>query len=119
MTTEPDTEDDVERPRRDPITYRHPTTVAAILGYITEANDEGRKPTWDEMVDHVTTEVVAWRTAENILYDLAAFGAIVKHGAVRGRGVHRVDSRALSITTLGRHWLAGTQPPPLHKEPTT
>jgi hypothetical protein len=108
------TDDTETRPKRDPIQYRHPTTVTAILGYTAEANDDNRKPTWDEIVDHATTAGIEWRTAENIIYDLCAFGALYRHGAVRGRGENRQDTRAVSITTLGRHWLAGTNPPPLH-----
>lgn len=104
-----DPDDDTPRPKRDPITYRNPATVIAILGHLAETDE---KMTWDQALETFTTDTLNWKTVENILYDLARFGAIARvgHPPKTRAGA---DTRAIFITTLGRHWLEGTTATPL------
>lgn len=112
-----DHDDPDERPKHDPITYRNPDVVAAILNFLIECADIDHKPSWTEMIDTFTTEHVAHKTVENTLYDLARFGAIqrVGHPPKHRNGK---DTRAVCITTLGQHWLEDTTPPPLTRSET-
>lgn len=81
-----------------PIYRRHPTLVAAILDHVTEADTP---VPWLELVDRHTDNRHAWKTIENVLYELISFGALHKLGDSR-RG--RPDNRALRTTPLGRAW---------------
>lgn len=95
--------------RRDRITYRNPATVYAILGHLAESDE---KMGWDEAFD--TFDAVHHKTLENILYELARFGAIARVGHPP-KTRNGTDTRAIFITALGRHWLEGTTAPPLER----
>lgn len=83
---------------REPLRFRNPTIVVAVLGYVYDA--EGPVP-WDELVDAFTSSAHQWKTVENVVYELVAFGALHRTGAV----VKKVDARELRPTSLGRAWL--------------
>lgn len=83
---------------KDPLTYRRPELVSALLGYVYE-HDGAR---WPELVDVFSGSAPA-RTIEAVIYDLVAIGALHRVGKPGDR--HRPDSRALRPTLLGAAWL--------------
>lgn len=80
--------------------FRNPTLVVAILGYVYDA---GEPVDWSELVDAFSSDERPYKTVENTLYDLVAFGALHRVGQP-GAG-RKPDTRALKETTLGRAWL--------------
>lgn len=98
---------------RDPLRYRSPTLVLAVLGHIYDSDEP---VPWTEIVEHHTDDAHTWRTVEGTLYDLVAFGAIHRIGKP-GAG-RNPDTRALKPTPLGRAWLyQEIQPLPGHHDP--
>lgn len=96
---------------KNPLTYRRPELVSAILGYVYENN--GAR--WPELVDVFST-VAPPRTVEAVVYDLVAIGALHRVGRPGDRT--RPDSRALRPTLLGAAWLEQRlQPLPGQQEP--
>jgi len=96
-----------------PIYRRNPTLVAAILDHLNEAE---QPIPWLELVDRHTDNHHAWKTIENVIYELIGFGAIHKIGTSR-RG--HPDGRALRTTPLGQAWINQEQLPLLgHHEHT-
>lgn len=85
-----------------PWSYRSTTFVLDVIHYIAERSDD-HKVLWTEVLDRFTTEKHAWRTVEKVLYELCAFGVIQRIGKPADR--RRGDTRALTLTTLGRAWL--------------
>lgn len=83
---------------RDPLRFRNPTIVVAVLGYVYDAEEP---VPWEELVATFASAEHQWKTVENVIYELVAFGALHRTGAVR-RGQ---DDRALRPTLLGRSWL--------------
>lgn len=92
---------------RDPLQYRSPALVIAILGIIY---DNPEPTPWFEIVDLCTSPRHPARTVENTLYDLVAYGAA--HRVGQPGTSRKPDTRALKPTVLGRHWLDHTNPPP-------
>lgn len=78
--------------------FRNPRLCTAILGYLYDTDTDEALP-WDELVERFTTERRSWKTVENRLYDLIAFGAIHRIG---GNRIHR--QRGVKLTPLGRAW---------------
>lgn len=79
---------------------RKPELVVAILGYLADAD---RPAPWNETLDTFSghgDEPIPWKTLENVLYELIAFGAVHRVGKTG-----RADTRALKLTPLGRAWL--------------
>lgn len=98
---------------RRAIDYRPTELVAAILGHIY---DTDHPVPWLELVDHHTNDRWPWKTVENVIYDLIAFGAIHKIGkATKGKP----DERALKPTQLGRAWLNQQLEPLPNERPAT
>ena len=85
---------------RNPLRYRKPETVAGILGHIYDADHPVR---WLEVLDMFADTEKEWKTVENTLYDLVAFGALHRIG--KPAAGKTPDSRALKPTALGRAWL--------------
>lgn len=85
---------------RDPLAFRNPTIVVAVLGYVYDA--DGPVP-WEELVDAFASADHQWKTVENVLYELVAFGALHRTGAPARKTLP--DTRALRPTPLGRAWL--------------
>lgn len=88
---------------------RDPDLVLAMLGYLVDYEDDPDVETslpWRALVDTFTTADREWKTVENTLYDLAAFGAIHRIGQAGTRT--RSDTRAVRSTPLGRAWLEQT-----------
>lgn len=85
---------------RNPLRYRRPETVAGILGLIYDADGPVR---WLEVLDTFADTEKEWKTVENTLYDLVAFGALHRIG--KPAAGKAPDSRALKPTPLGRAWL--------------
>lgn len=85
---------------RNPLRYRNPVLVAAILDHIYQAD---QPVPWLELVDRHTSDGNPWRTVENVLYDLVIVGAAHRIGTPGTRT--RPDTRALRPTTLGAAWL--------------
>lgn len=83
---------------RDPLAFRNPTIVVAVLGYVYDA--EGPVP-WEELVDAFASSSHTWKTVENVVYELVAFGALHRTGNVK----RALDARELRPTPLGRAWL--------------
>lgn len=79
---------------------RSPQLVAAILGYLA---DTDTATPWNETLDTFTGADHPWKTIENILYELIAFGAVHRVGRAG-----RQDTRALKLTPLGQAWLDRT-----------
>lgn len=99
---------------RHAILYRDPDLVRAILEYLNEVASDTvgareRRVAWVELVDVFTGPKHHFKTVENVLYDLATFGAIARNGRPNDR--KHGDTRNIAITTLGQHWLDGTTPP--------
>lgn len=80
--------------------FRNPTLVVAILGYVFDADEP---IPWDELLETFAVAGRSWKTVENVLYELVAFGALHRIGKVK-RGQ---DDRAVKPTPLGRAWLEG------------
>jgi len=86
--------------RRHPIYRRSPELVLAVLGLVYEADEP---IPWLDLLGQLTTDRYPWKTVENTLYDLIAFGALHRIGKP---GLTRTpDTRALKATPLGRAWL--------------
>lgn len=83
---------------REPLRFRNATIVVAVLGYVYDA--DGPVP-WEELVDAFASAEQTWKTVENVVYELVAFGALHRTGAVK----RAVDGRELRPTPLGRAWL--------------
>lgn len=90
----------------EPIYRREASFVLAVL----EVLDQALGPVdWLEVVDRFTRDGRPWKTVENVLYELDAFGAIHKVGASNRPGnTHR---KAVKITPLGSAWLKGVSLP--------
>jgi hypothetical protein len=86
-------------PRLIPLARRNPRLIIIILGHLYEADEPFP---WDEFVGFLTSDEHPWKTVENTIYDLIAFGAIHKIGSYRAKG--KTDTRALKLTPLGRAW---------------
>lgn len=84
---------------RNPLRYRSPTLVAAILDHVQELGSVR----WAELVETHSDAGHAWRTVEATLYDLITFGALHRIG--QPSTSRRPDTRELRLTTLGRAWL--------------
>ena len=78
--------------------FRNPRLCTYILGYVESADGEPLR--WDEIVEHFGAAGFPWKTVENRLYDLIAFGAIHKIGGTRPG-----QPRAVKLTPLGQAWL--------------
>lgn len=90
----------------DPLRFRNPTIVVAVLGYVYDADEP---VPWEELVDAFTSSSHAWKTVENVVYELVAFGALHRIGKPPVKsygGKAGPDTRALKPTELGRAWLA-------------
>lgn len=85
---------------RRPLAYRPPELVAALLGHVYEADDP---VPWIDLVSRYSGDRWPWKTVENTLYDLIAFGALHRIG--RPGAGRTPDTRALRPTPLGRAWL--------------
>ena len=94
-----------------PIYRRNPILVAAILDHLNEAD---QPIPWLELIDRHTDNTHAWKTIENVIYELIGFGAIHKIGTSR-RG--RPDGRALRTTPLGAAWITQELLPLLGRNP--
>lgn len=97
---------------------RDPELVLAMMGLLIDYEDdpdnEGPLP-WRALVD-LFDGAHPWKTVENTIYDLVAFGAIHRVGQAGTR--RRPDSRAVRSTPLGRAWLEQTLLPlPTPKDP--
>lgn len=89
--------------QRHPLYRRSAELVTAILGHVLDAEEP---VPWLELVPTFTSDRHEWKTVENVLYDLVAFGALHK---VSKPGAGRIpDTRALRPTPLGRAWLERT-----------
>lgn len=84
----------------EPLRFRNPTLIIAVLGYVYDLDDP---VPWTELVDVFTADARPWKTVENTIYDLVAFGALHRIGKPATRGAP--DTRALKATGLGRAWL--------------
>lgn len=84
----------------NPLRFRSPELVVGILGYVYEADEP---IPWEELVAVFSSENRPWKTVENTIYDLVAFGALHRIGKPSDR--RRGDTRALKATPLGRSWL--------------
>lgn len=91
-----------------PWQWRSKRLVLGIINYIAEQDTDTTraKVLWVEVVDAFTDEDHRYDTVEKVLYELAVFGVIQRIGKPAA-GRRNVDTRALSITTLGRAWLEG------------
>lgn len=90
---------------KEPLRFRNPTLVVAVLGYVYDADEP---VPWEELIDTFTTSAHAWKTVENVVYELVAFGALHRIGAPPKKsygGRIGPDTRALKPTILGRAWL--------------
>jgi hypothetical protein len=90
---------------RNPLRHRDPDLVLAILDAVYEHVDQDKPDPipWTDLVDAFTSDAHNWRTVENVLYELAALGAIHRVGKPGARG--KPDTRAFLPTLLGRAWL--------------
>lgn len=85
---------------RHPLDYRPAELVTAILGHVYENTE----PTpWLDLVAAYSSPRWPWRTVENVVYDLIAYGAL--HRVGQPGNSRRPDGRALKPTPLGRAWL--------------
>lgn len=85
----------------DPTRWRSPRLVVELLGYVYDAEEP---IPWLELVDTFSEgDGRSWKTVENTVYDLVAFGALHRVGKPGDR--RRPDTRALKATALGRAWL--------------
>lgn len=82
----------------EPLRFRSPALVAAVLGLVYDSDEP---VPWNEAVEKLTADGRPWKTVENTIYELVAFGAIHRIGKADRRG----DTRALKPTPLGRAWL--------------
>ena len=83
---------------KDPLGYRRPELVLALLGYVYD--HEGAR--WPELLD-VFAGHAPPRTIEAVIYDLVSIGALHRIGKPGDRW--RTDSRELRPTLLGAAWL--------------
>lgn len=87
-----------------PIYRRRRALVIGLVGFLAEQDDP---VPWDDVLVTFTTGKLSWKTLENVIRELEAFGAIHRIGkVVKGR-----DTRALLATPLGRAWLEGDTMP--------
>lgn len=93
----------------DPLRFRAPELLTAILDTIYEDEDADPVP-WTDLVHNLTSTTHQARTIEATLYDLIAAGAIHRIGKAPTR--RQDDTRALKQTTLGAAWYLGTDLPP-------
>jgi hypothetical protein len=88
---------------RGALRFRSVPLVLGILDYVYSADEP---VVWDELVELFSSEGLSYRTVENTIYDLIAFGALHRVGkASTRRG--GADTRTVRPTPLGRAWLAG------------
>lgn len=92
-------------PTWTPWRHRSNDLVIDIIEHIVSECDTNGKALWPDVVDRFTTDRHAWKTIENVLYDLCTFGVCQRIGKHAERG--RTDTRALVITVLGHAWLEG------------
>ena len=91
---------------RHPVYRRSRGLIIGIVAYLDAA--ENPVP-WDDLLRTFSSEDRSWKTLENTIRDLEAFGAIHRIGKPADR--RRPDSRALVATPLGRAWLDQEVPP--------
>lgn len=84
-------------PRLIPLARRNPRLMCILLADLEDA--AGPIP-WNDLVETHSSDAHPWKTVENTIYDLIAFGAVHKIGGYKGRA----DTRALKLTPLGRAW---------------
>lgn len=89
-----------ERQPLGPIARRAPELVLAVLGHVYEAEEP---VPWLDLVGEYSSDRWPWKTVENTLYDLVAFGAL--HRVGKPGHTRLPDTRALRPTGLGRAWL--------------
>lgn len=89
-----------ERHPLGPISHRTPELVLALLGHVYEADNP---VPWIDLVGQYSSDRWPWKTVENYLYDLVAFGAL--HRVGKPGHTRTPDTRALRPTPLGRAWL--------------
>ena len=85
---------------RSPLYRRSPELVSALLGHVYETEDP---VPWLDLVGQYSSDRWPWKTVENTLYDLVAFGAL--HRVGKPGHARTPDTRALKPTALGRAWL--------------
>jgi len=86
--------------RRSPLFRRSPELVSALLGHVYESEEA---VPWLDLVGEFSSDRWPWKTVENTLYDLVAFGAL--HRVGKPGHARLPDTRALKPTALGRAWL--------------
>lgn len=86
---------------RDPFKVRSVELLGALLVAVYES-PEGALP-WLQLVD-LCADRWPWKTVENAIYDLVAYGALHKVGKPAGRS-SRPEGRVLRGTVLGAAWL--------------
>ena len=84
----------------DRLRWRHPQLIAAVLGYIYEAD---APVPLRELVDVLADAEWKPRTIENLTTELVEFGALHRTGKASTRTT--ADSRTLRPTLLGAAWL--------------
>jgi len=80
--------------------YRSPHLVLAIL---TAVYDSPTPYPYLELVDDLRVEGTSYKTVDNTIAELVAFGALHKVGKPGDR--NRPETRALQPTNLGKAWL--------------
>lgn len=97
-----------------PLARRSPELILAVLGHVYEADDP---VPWLDLVGQFSSDRWPWKTVENTLYDLVAFGALHRIG--KPGHTRQPDTRALRPTRLGRAWLEREllDLPQLHDDP--
>lgn len=85
---------------RSPLYRRSPELVSALLGHVYETEDP---VPWLDLVGQYSSDRWPWKTVENTLYDLVAFGAF--HRVGKPGHARTPDTRAVKPTPLGRAWL--------------
>lgn len=95
---------------RHPVYRRRRTLVVGLVAWLA---DQPEPVPWDDVLHAFRSDGTSWRTLENTIRDLVAFGALHIIGRARARG--GADTRALVATPLGLAWLEG-RPVPLPGE---
>lgn len=86
-----------------PLRFRSPELVVEILGLVYDRAEEEPPIGWIELVVGLS-DSNQWKTVENTIYELVAFGALHRIGRP-AQGRRGIDTRALKPTALGRAWL--------------
>lgn len=85
----------------DPIRRRPARLVLDLLGHVYDADEP---IPWLELID-TFADGHPWKTVENVVHELVAYGALHRIGRPGDR--RRPDTRALKPTALGQAWLDG------------